>query len=425
MQPSNHKKHLIVIGGPTASGKTAFAIRLARHFRTSIISADSRQFYREMSIGTAKPTEQELAQAPHHFIGNLSIEKEYSVGDFERDALRLLEELFRERDVVILAGGSGLYVKAICEGLDEFPEVPTEVRDAVEEEYREKGLAFLQAEVKRIDPGYYEEVDRQNPHRLIRALAVFGASGKPFSHFRKAGGQPRPFTPIYLQLYWPRRELYHRIDQRVEQMMGGGLLEEARALYPRRALTALQTVGYQELFDYFDGAVSLETAIGLIQRNSRRYAKRQLTWHRRDGHWKLLRPGDWELALKYIDAVKNEELSLEQHKVDGELDIRVLKKGKKAAHLNYSERKREALLLGPFLGSDAGEWEGTLLLHQAILLADERRLFAFSPIGSELFQKVCVVEHPGPERLPGWMAPAWQGFQAQFPEAQVLQLMTG
>jgi len=428
MQPG---KSLIVVGGPTASGKTAFAIRLARHFGTAIVSADSRQFYREMNIGTAKPTEEELAQVPHYFINSLSIGQEYSVGDFERDALQVLGELFQKHEVVVLVGGSGLYIKALCEGLDEFPEVPPEARSAVEEEYRAKGLAFLQEELAQTDPDYYKQVDRQNPHRLIRAIAVYRASGRPFSSFRKANSQARPFSPIYLQLHWPRRELYRRINRRVEQMVAAGLEAEARALYPRRQLAALQTVGYQEFFGYFDGAASREEAIALIQRNSRRYAKRQLTWHRRDGHWKLFRPADWELALQYIEAVSAEGLSLHYHKAnipptsyaDGEeMEIQLQKKGKEWGALRYFEKKQEALLQGPFLRQSTDEWAGELLIHEAALLADERQLFAFSPAGAGLFLKACVVESPDPGTMPGWMVPAWLVFRKEYPEGRVLML---
>ncbi|MCB0585569.1 MAG: tRNA (adenosine(37)-N6)-dimethylallyltransferase MiaA [Phaeodactylibacter sp.] len=431
MEQSKHKKHLLVVGGPTASGKTAFAIRLAQHFNTAIVSADSRQFYREMNIGTAKPTEEELAQAPHYLINSLSIEEEYSVGDFERDALQLLGRLFQKHDIVILAGGSGLYIKALCEGLDEFPEVPAAIRQSVEQDYREKGLAFLQEELARTDPDYYEEVDRQNPHRLIRALAVFRASGQPFSSFRKAIIQPRPFTPIYLQLHWPRQELYRRINRRVEQMMAAGLAEEARTLFPRRRLTALQTVGYQELFDHFDGKHSMEEAITLIKRNTRRYAKRQLTWYRRDGHWKLLRPDDWSLALEYIDAVRTEGLRLRQVKTEtgppflsaeDTTTIQVFRNEEEASLLLYTEKKREALLQGPFLQPAAGEWTGKLLIHQAALLAGERQLFVFSPIDTQLFQRVCIMEDLGPEALPGWMEPHWLHVRKHNAEAKAIKL---
>lgn len=425
VKQSNNNKRLIVIGGPTASGKTAFAIRLARHFGTAIISADSRQFYREMNIGTAKPTVEERAQAPHYFIDSLSIGQEYSVGDFERDALQLLEELFQQHDTAILAGGAGLYIKALCEGLDDFPEVPPEVRRAVEEEYRAKGLEFLQEEVSRTDPDYYREVDRQNPRRLIRAIAVFRAGGRPFSSFRTKNKKPRSFMPIYLQLHWPRQELYRRIDQRVEQMMAAGLEAEARSLYPRRRLAALQAVGYQELFDHFDGATGKDEAIAMIRRNSRRYAKRQLTWYRRDGHWKLLRPEeDWELALRYIEAVRAEGLQLHYRKTEkpAGMEIQLLKQGREWAALHYSEKKGEALLQGPYLSEAADDWAGGLLAHEAVLLAEKRQIFAFSAAGAELFRKVCRAEDYAPEALPEWMAPAWEDFRKRFPEEKVLSL---
>lgn len=283
-------KKLLVIGGATATGKTALAIRLARHFGTEILSADSRQLYREMSIGTAKPTEEELAAAPHHFIHHISIEEPYSVGDYEREALALLEKLFQEHEVVILCGGSGLYIKAVCEGLDVFPEVPPEVRQEVESWYAAEGIGPLQEELRKVDPEYYEEVDRQNPHRLIRALALHRASGKRMSELRQGQAKARFYQPHYFQLTMEREELYERINRRVDRMLEAGLVEEARALYPRKHLPALQTVGYQELFDYFDGKHDLEEAVRLIKRNSRRYAKRQLTWFRRDGFWEEIRP---------------------------------------------------------------------------------------------------------------------------------------
>ncbi len=299
---------LIIIGGPTASGKTELAIRLARHFNTEILSCDSRQFYREMSIGTAKPTAEELAQAPHHFIDSLSIQDEYSVGDYEKNALALLEQLFAKHEVVIMVGGSGLYQRAVTEGLDDFPEVPLEVRKQVEEWYEKKGIIALQERLKEVDPDYYEEVDLQNPHRLIRALSVFEASGRAFSAFRNNASQDRPFFPIYLELKWEREVLYDRINRRVDLMIKNGLLDEARALYPMKELSALQTVGYQELFDHFDGKTTLEEAIGLIKRNSRRYAKRQLTWSRRDGHWKHFSQEEGETLVEYVQLSRQEQL---------------------------------------------------------------------------------------------------------------------
>ncbi|MCO6491492.1 MAG: tRNA (adenosine(37)-N6)-dimethylallyltransferase MiaA [Phaeodactylibacter sp.] len=429
MKQSNHSKHLIVVGGPTASGKTAFAIRLARHFGAAILSADSRQFYREMNIGTAKPSEEELEQAPHYFVNSRSISEEYSVGDFERDALQILEELFARQDIAVLVGGSGLYIKALCEGLDDFPDVPPAIRDQVEEEYRAKGLKHLQEELARADPDFYEEVDRQNPHRLIRAIAVCRASGQPFSRFRKAARRPRPFTPIYLQLHWPRRELYRRINRRVEQMVAAGLLEEARSLYPERQLTALQTVGYQELFDHFDGSLSRKEAIALIQRNSRRYAKRQLTWYRRDGHWLLLRPDDLALALEYVKAVREEGVSLQYHKEHlaaparshEAMEVRMLKNSEIFAAINYSESKREALLEGPFM-KQPDIWAGRLLLYQGALLADERKVFAFTALEDELLDELFAVAEPGPEELPDWIASRREVFTEKHPGGRVVGL---
>ncbi len=297
-----NQKYLIIVGGPTASGKTGFAIRLAQHFQTEIISLDSRQFYAEMDIGTAKPTEEELASAPHHFVGHISIQQAYSVGDFVREALARLERLFKLYDIVIATGGSGLYIKSLCEGLDEFPDVPAGIKEKVSTLYETEGIAALQTELQRLDPVYFEEVDRQNPHRLIRAISVCRASGQPFSSFQTKGKAQRNFTPIFLQMHWPRRVQYDRINQRVDLMIEAGQVAEARRLYPYRALTALQTVGYKELFSFIDGETTLPQSIDKIKRNSRRYAKRQLTWMRRDGYWKHFHPSEWEMALSYINC---------------------------------------------------------------------------------------------------------------------------
>jgi tRNA dimethylallyltransferase len=270
------------------------AVRLARHFGTVVLSADSRQFYREMSVGTAKPTAEEMQGVPHYFIDSLSIFDEYTAGDYERDALALLDQLYKTHDVVVLAGGSGLFIRALCEGFDRFPDVPQEVRNKIEELYREKGLPFLQEKLKEADPAYYAQVDLQNPQRLIRALAVHEASGLPYSHFRKGKTAERPFTPLYYLLEWDRDTLYRRIDRRVDDMIAKGLVEEARQLYPHRAQNALQTVGYQELFDYFEEKTTLGEAIALIKQHSRNYAKRQLTWFRKHGEWIRVLPGDIE-----------------------------------------------------------------------------------------------------------------------------------
>lgn len=254
-----------------------------------------------MSIGTAKPSVSELAVVPHHFIDNLSIEFPYSVGDYERDALKLLDELYQKHQVVVLTGGSGLYQKALCEGLDEFPEVPADVRTNVIQLYETSGIEALQSVLQECDPDYFAEVDRNNPRRLIRAISVFQASGQPFSSFRKAQKTARPFIAVYLYLNPDRNELYERINQRVTQMVEAGLVEEARRLYPKRHLDALQTVGYQELFDYFDQKTTLEEALDLIRQHTRNYAKRQNTWARRDGFWKYVRPDEMETTLDELE----------------------------------------------------------------------------------------------------------------------------
>ena len=299
-QRQTTSNHLIVIGGPTASGKTGVAIELARRFGAPIVSADSRQFYREMTIGTAKPTAAELAAAPHHFTGHLSVETPYSVGDYERAALPLLERLFEKNEYVILTGGSGLFINAVTRGLDHFPEVPAAVKQQLRKEFTERGLQPLLLELERNDPDYYALVDRQNPARVLRALEVIRASGEPFSKFRTQQPKERPFRPIYLAMEHEREVLYDRINRRVNLMLESGLVEEARALYPLRHLRSLQTVGYQELFAYFAGETDLATAVELIQRNSRRYAKRQMTWLRRDGFWTWFAPENLAAMERFI-----------------------------------------------------------------------------------------------------------------------------
>ncbi|MCB0650336.1 MAG: tRNA (adenosine(37)-N6)-dimethylallyltransferase MiaA [Saprospiraceae bacterium] len=303
-------KYLIVLGGPTASGKTSFAIELARHYQTEIVSCDSRQFYREMTIGTAKPTLEEQAQVKHHFINSLSIEDDYSVGDFEKEALVLLEDLFRTRDYVVMSGGSGLFINAVCFGLDAFPEVPERIRKQVEADFEEKGIGYLQEALKTGDPEYYEQVDLQNPHRLMRAIEVIRATAKPFSSFRKGKNPERSFKPIFLQMHHTREVLYQRINTRVDGMMAAGLLEEVNCLLAEKHLNGLQTVGYQELIAHFEAKLSLEKAVELIKQNSRRYAKRQITWMRRDGFWKHFRPEETEMAFDYISLVVQEKLRL-------------------------------------------------------------------------------------------------------------------
>ena len=293
-------KYLIVIGGATATGKTAFAIRLAQHFNTAILSADSRQFYREMSIGTAKPSPEELAAAPHYFIDTLSIREDYSVGDYERDALAVLQDIYRKKDLAIVVGGSGLYLRALCEGLDAFPDISEATKEQVARQTRLGGLAWMQQTLQALDPIYFSEVDTQNPVRLRRALEVCLETGKPFSAFRKNTKTPRDFQPIHLLLDLPRTNLYTRIDARVDQMILNGLEEEARLLLPFREKPALKTVGYEEFFDYFDGKLPLEATISKIKQHSRNYAKRQATWFRKHGDWAVFHPEQFQEVLGFL-----------------------------------------------------------------------------------------------------------------------------
>ena len=296
------KKHLIVIGGATASGKTALAIRLAQHFSTEIVSADSRQFYREMNIGTAKPNELELALVKHHFINNLSIHTDYSVGDYEREAMRVLETIFEKKNVAIMVGGTGLYIKAVCEGLSEFPETPLSIRQEFQDLYEKEGIEILQKKLQEVDYKYFMQVDRDNPVRLIRALSVWKATGKPFSSFMQPVKPKRFFETIYISTDLPRPVLYKRINQRVEAMIYQGLVEEARSLYPFKNLNALQTVGYSELFEYFEDAVTFAEAIDKIKQHTRNYAKRQVTWFKKDKPWQLFAPDDFEGILSFLDT---------------------------------------------------------------------------------------------------------------------------
>lgn len=293
-------KYLIVVGGATASGKTKVAIDLAQHFKTVILSADSRQFYQEMSIGTAKPSQEERALAVHHFVDFVSVEENFTVGDFEKQALELLDQLFINHKYVVLTGGSGLYIRALCEGLDVFPEVKEGVREKLIEDFESKGIEVLQGQLEKLDPDYFKIVDQNNPQRLIRALEVCISSGLTYSSFRKKTKAKRPFEAIYIRLDWDREKLYDRINRRVDLMIKNGLIEEAKNLFPYKNLNALQTVGYQELFDYFDNKISLEEAVSLIKRNSRRYAKRQMTWLRKDDFWNGFKPNEIESMIELI-----------------------------------------------------------------------------------------------------------------------------
>ena len=282
------KKNLIVIAGPTASGKTAFAIKVAKALGTVILSADSRQFYKEMSIGTAAPTEEELSQAKHYFVHHISIEDKYDVADYERDVLQLLDELFKTHDAVVMTGGSGLFINAVCNGIDTMPDVEPEIRKTVQKLFDKGGLKALQDEVLRLDPEYFSIVDQQNPRRLQRALEVCYQTGMPFSSFRSGNTAQRNFEIKKYALLWDRQQLIERIDRRVDMMVEQGLLDEAKALYPKRDLNALNTVGYKELFAYFDGSSTFKEAVEQIKIHTRQYAKRQMTWLRKDNSYQWI-----------------------------------------------------------------------------------------------------------------------------------------
>lgn len=275
-------KTLIVIVGPTAVGKTALSIAFAKAYNTEIISCDSRQFFKEMTIGTAVPSAEELAAAPHHFIQNLSIQDAYSVGEFERDALSILESLFKEKEVVIMVGGSALYEKAVTHGLDDLPEIPIDIDNAVERLYKENGIIALQKELEILDKAYYDIVDLGNPRRLMRAIAICKATGKTFTELRTGTKKKRDFNIVKIGLEAPREELYERINSRVDIMLHNGLIDEAKKIVPYKDLPSLKTVGYQEFMGYFEHQYDQEEAIRLVKRNSRRFAKRQMTWYRKD-----------------------------------------------------------------------------------------------------------------------------------------------
>ena len=284
------KPTLIVIAGPTASGKTATAIEVAKALNTVIINADSRQFYKEMSIGTAVPTSKELQEVKHYFVQHISILDNYDVAAYEKDVMILLRKLFMEHDQVVLTGGSGLFIDAVCKGIDAMPDIDKAVRQKVEQLYRDGGLTALQQEVQRLDPEYWAIVDWKNPRRLQRALEVCYQTGKTFTSFRTSTSAKRDFDIVKYALLWDKQQLYNRINLRVEQMLSQGLVEEARRLYPYRRRNALNTVGYKELFEYFDGNINLMEAIEQIKLNTRHYAKRQMTWLRRDQEYNWINP---------------------------------------------------------------------------------------------------------------------------------------
>jgi tRNA dimethylallyltransferase len=291
---------LIVITGPTAVGKTSLTIQLARSLGTEIISADSRQFYKEMRIGTARPGEAELQGVPHHFIGHLSIHDEYNVSRYEEDVLNLLGNLFQRNGCVLMAGGSGLYINAVCNGIDDLPDADDSLREELKMLYAKEGTGALRARLRILDPDYYEQADLANPKRLLRALEVCIATGKPYSALRTNVRKEREFGILKIGLHRDREELNLRINQRVDRMVEAGLVEEARQLLPFRNLNALNTVGYKELFPYFDGILPLDTAIENIKTHSRRYAKRQMTWFRKDPSIRWFHPDQAEEILTFV-----------------------------------------------------------------------------------------------------------------------------
>jgi tRNA dimethylallyltransferase len=294
-------KTLIVVVGPTAIGKTTLAIDLAQHFQTEILSADSRQFFKEMEIGTAKPSAAELAAAPHHFINSHSVDTLFSTGDFEIQALELLETLFEKHDTVIMVGGSGLYIDALCNGLDKLPDIDLKVREALNDRFAHEGISFVQDLLKEYDPEYFEKVDQSNPQRMIRGVEFFLSTGQKLSSFLTSTKKQRPFNIIKIGLNTDRPVLYERINNRVEQMLHRGLVEEVKSLQSFRAYNALNTVGYSEIFDYLDGNASLQEAVDKIKQNTRRFAKRQLTWFRKDVTTAWFEPNQTAEVIQYLE----------------------------------------------------------------------------------------------------------------------------
>lgn len=293
---------VIAVLGPTASGKTEWSVRLADHFRSHILSCDSRQFYRELRIGVARPSEEELARAPHHFIADRSVARPLNAGEYEREALQLLDSLFRENPVQIITGGSGLFAKALLEGFDAMPETDPDLRQKLNDRFANEGLQVLQEELRALDPKQAARVDMQNHQRVIRALEVCIQTGKTYSEFRKGKSDERPFRVLKIAPDWPREELYERINLRVDRMVEEGLEEEARSVYEYRTMTALQTVGYREWFDHFEGKTTRDECVSLIKQNSRNYAKRQMTWNRRESGLRAFPYPDFPEALSWLET---------------------------------------------------------------------------------------------------------------------------
>lgn len=286
----NTNKQIIIIVGPTAIGKTVLSISLAKDLNTEIISCDSRQFYKELLIGAAPPTQDELNEVQHHFIHHLSVSEDYNAGQFEIDAIKKITDLHKTKDTVIIVGGSGLYVDAICRGFDNMPSIPIETRESLNKSFEQNGLDWLQNQVKEIDPEFYSNCDKKNPQRLLRALEIFKVTGKPFSSYKLATAKQRPFKIIKIGLHTDRDILYQRINKRVDKMLELGLLEEVESLLKFQDKNALNTVGYKELFQFYNNESTLENAVENIKRNTRRFAKRQLTWFRKDKNTKWFEP---------------------------------------------------------------------------------------------------------------------------------------
>ncbi len=292
---------IIIIAGPTAVGKTGIALHLAQHFNTSIISADSRQCFKELNIGVAKPTPAQLDAVKHYFINTHSIHQEVTAAHFEQYALDAAQVIFQQSPVAIIAGGTGLYIKAFCEGLDEMPAIPASIRQQVNAMYEERGIAFLQQELAQKDPLFWQIAEQQNPHRLIRALEVLYATGQSITAFRKHTPVKRPFHIIRIGLELPRELLYQHINNRVDEMVAEGLAEEVKSLLPYQHLNALQTVGYKELFDYFNNQTSLPVAIESIKQHTRQYAKRQITWFKKDERLQWFGPGNYNAIVHFLE----------------------------------------------------------------------------------------------------------------------------
>lgn len=298
-------KYLIVIAGATAVGKTDLCVQIARDLKCDIISADSRQFFKELSIGTAKPSVQEMQGVKHHFVDFIAIDQEFSAGKFELEVLRLLPELFRKNHLVLMTGGSGLYIQAVCQGMNDIPDVDIKFRKELYEELEIHGLHMLLEELKIKDPDYYNLVDKSNPQRIVRALEICRGSGQPYSSFRTDERVNRDFKVIKIGIERERDELFERINLRMDQMINDGLFEEVSQFNDKRHLNALKTVGYKEVFGYFDGDYDYEEAIRLLKRNTRRYAKRQLTWFKKDPEFTWFHPDEKDKIIKHIQRIVN------------------------------------------------------------------------------------------------------------------------